>query len=155
VGKVRTATREDIPSILILSRMMQAESPRYRHLPFSDEKTRNLISMLIENEDGLVLVSEDDGDIVGLFGALAVQHIFSEGRYAMDFANYVRPDHRGGMVSLRFVHAYEDWARGRGIPDTEIMLGVSTEPEGTDRLTKLYTRIGYSLSATTLRRKTP
>lgn len=143
MAKVRTATLADVPALVQMGAAMHAESPRFSRFDFDPAKTELFICGLITGERGLAVVAEEGAQIVGMLGALAVEHFFGHALLVTDVAVYVAPSHRGGSTVLRLIHAFEDW--GRLVGAIEGMLGVSTEvlPERTSRL---YENMGYRLS---------
>lgn len=146
---IRMAAPGDEDRLLELASLMHKESPRYRGLPFSHTRTRGLIEYLMTSDDACIIVAEDGGVIFGMFGAVAVSHFFCDERYAIDMAFYITPDRRGAIVAAKMVAAYEVWATNHGIRPGEVMLGVSSGIDP-DRTVKLYERLGYRISSTTL-----
>lgn len=122
---IRPATRDDIPAMLALGRAMHAES-RYAVHAWNDEKVRALIATLIDSDDGLALVVEGDGELVGGFIGMAFDHWCTGARQSSDFALFVRPENRGGLIGLRLLRRYATWARSRGVPDDLIGCGITT-----------------------------
>lgn len=130
---IRPATHADIHKLLELGEAMHAES-RYAAHPWDTLKVGALIRGLIESPDGLVLVAERDGELVGGFLAMVSLAFYSSvTRIAEDFALFVHPGKRGGLAGSQLLAAYLDWAQGKGaIPRAGITTGVA--PEQTARL---------------------
>lgn len=122
---IRAATISDTDSMLFLGRAMHTES-RYSRFTWSDEKVRSLIHTLIASDDGLALIAEKDGAPVGGFIGAAFDHWCTDARQSSDFALFVLPEHRGGMLGLRLLRQYAKWAKGRGVPDDLIGCGITT-----------------------------
>lgn len=122
---IRDATTDDIPRMLILGQEMHAES-RYGVHPWNDAKVHALIERLIESPDGLALVVEKDGDMVGGMLAAAFDHWCTDTRQASDFALFMTAEHRGGLAGLRLLRRFATWARSRGVPDDMIGCGITT-----------------------------
>ena len=136
---IRLATLDDIPALIALGAVMHQES-RYRVLPYDEEKVRGLLSRMIEHEDGLLLVAEKSGEIVGGFAGLIAEHWFSTSRIATDFALFIHPDHRGGLTAARLLKAFVAWAKEHGA--ALITAGITTGVH-TDATTRLYQSLGF------------
>lgn len=132
-----------------MGRLMHGESPRFRPLPFSQEKAQQLIEALIAR--GGAFVADIGGTLVGMFGGVVVEHFFSTTKMACDVVLYVTPEYRGTRIAPRLVHAFERWAIEAGAD--ELVLGVSTGIEA-DRTASLYERLGYERSGITLTKPT-
>jgi GNAT superfamily N-acetyltransferase len=136
---IRPANYEDIPRLVELGEVMHGES-RYRVLPYAPNKVFGLLANMIEKADGLLIVSEKNGEIVGGFAGMVVEHWFSNSRIATDFALFIHPEHRGGMTAARLLKAFVTWARERGA--VLITAGITTGVT-TDSSTRLYQAIGF------------
>lgn len=129
---------------------MHAESPRFREMPYSEEKVYNTaIALLTQEGVGGILVAETNGIIVGMFAFLVGEQFFGPSRYAADLVVYVKPEHRGSSAFPRLVHAFEKWADELGV-DEKIM-GVSTMVN-TRQTTAAYERLGYEAFGDLLRK---
>ena len=138
----------DIPEMVGLARAMAAESPRYRRYSFSTRKMENLLNYLLDNPgEGIAFVAEQGGCVVGMVGGFATEAFFSTDRYVTDLGLYVSPKHRGGATALRLIKSFEAWAQTTGSID--ILLGISTEVM-TDRTVRMYERLGYRMSSSSL-----
>lgn len=121
---IRYATPHDVPELVALGAMMAAESPRYRRYRYSAAKVGALFERLIESDDGFLMMAERDGRPIAVMAATAMEHWMSSDRIACDFGLFIDPAHRGGMLAARFVRAYREWQRERGVVDA--FLGIST-----------------------------
>lgn len=147
MANVRLAVESDTRRLVKMGRAMQQESPRFSRLGYSPSKAWNLITHLIANKDAIVLVSEVDGDIVGMLLGYVSEQFFSSALTASELVVYVKPESRGGSSAARMIRAFEEWAIGRGVK--EIQLGVSTEVDA-PRTVGFYGRLGYVSSGNTL-----
>lgn len=138
---IREATHDDIPTMLVLGEEMHRES-RYAQHPWNATKVAGLIATLIDSEDGLALVAERDGQMVGGFLGAAFDHWCTDARQSSDFAMFVLPEHRGTTIGARLLRRYAAWARTRGVPDSLIGCGITT---GVDLAasTRLYALCGF------------
>lgn len=135
---IRPATIDDLPAILELGGRMHRES-RFRALSFDLQKVGDIFGQLIGGA-GIVLVAEVEGRIVGGIAAAVVEYWFSRAKVAQDFALFIEPEHRGGMLAARLLHKYEDWAREQGAHAVE--MGVNTGVH-VDQTGKMLERLGY------------
>jgi len=126
---------------------MRDESPRFSRLGYSPDRCRELLAGLSGSPQGLVLVAEQDGVIVGALLGLASRHFFSDDITASELAVYVAPDARGGSAAGKLIRQFEGWAAEQGAVD--IVLGISTEVHA-DRTAQLYERLGYTPSGISL-----
>lgn len=138
---LRPATYADIDQLLVIGMAMHQESPRFSLLPFSVDKVVRLFVSLIDDQSSLLLVAERDGELIGGVAGTICEHWFSEGLIASEYGVFVLPEHRGGVVAVRLIRAYIEWAQGKGVRDEFIQLGITTgvHPEET---AELYRRIG-------------
>lgn len=137
---IRPATAADVATIVAIGEAMHAET-RYRDpLPWCAPKVAGLVDWLLASDDGLVLVAEDDGSIVGGFLGMVEDHWCSRARVATDFALYVLPAHRGSTTAARLLGAYVTWARDRGA--VLVQAGITTGVH-VDATSRLYERMGF------------
>lgn len=137
---IRPYTLSDIEAVLVLGADMHAES-RYASLDFDPRKLVALSDTVLTDDRYLALVAEVDGKVVGLLVGYVVPHWFGHDLTSGDLAVYVTPAHRKGMIGVKLVKAYTEWALSNGVK--EPMLGVSAgiTPE---RIGALYQRLGYT-----------
>lgn len=136
---IRAATANDITPLLILGSKMHQESPRFRERNFDMLKVAKLMHWLVTDENGMLLVAERDGQIVGGMLALVAEDYFGSDLQASELALYVNPDKRGCMSGVRLLRGYVDWAMARGVVHGSIQAGISTgvHPERTGRMYEL------------------
>lgn len=137
---IRTATYDDVPALLALGEAMHTES-RYAALPWDAAKVSALIESLIESPDGLAMVAVRDGEIVGGFLGSIDEHYFSRARVACDYALFVRPDRRGGLLAIQLLEAYVGWAKvsGAALIQAGITTGVNV-----DAASRLFAVAGFA-----------
>lgn len=137
---LRTATLLDMPRLLELARTMHGES-RFAGLSLNEEKTEALLSYLIQDASGFVMVGEVEGVIRGAFVASCQAHFFSDDKIACDVALFVEPNRRGGVLALRLVQSYVGWATCLGA--RMIQAGISTGVN-VDTGTRLFEACGFT-----------
>ncbi len=136
---IRHATHDDIAAMLVLGEVMHAES-RYARFPWSAAKVEHLIRWLIDAQEGLALVAEHDGELIGGFLGSWSEHYFTTARVANDYAMFVAPGKRGGIAAARLLNAFVDWAlMHEAIPQVGITTGVRH-----DFTARLYAAAGFA-----------
>jgi L-amino acid N-acyltransferase YncA len=147
---IRDANIDDVVILIELGKILHNESDRYRNIKFSEEKAFQVISNLINMDNGIVVVAEDHNGIVGMIGGMVGEHFFSHDLYACEFSVYVHPNKRGAMASVRMIKEFERQAIALGAK--EMVLGISTDID-VDRTSKLYGKLGYKqYGVTTIKR---
>lgn len=136
---IRNATHDDIGRLVTLGKEMHAES-RFSRLPLDVDKVRALFAHLIESPDGLLIVSEKDGEVIGGFAGYVAEHYFARTKVAADFGLFISPADRGGMTAPRLLKAYAKWAKERGA--VMIQAGITTGTH-VDETTRLYQALGF------------
>ena len=137
---IRDATLDDAANLLRMGELMQQESPRFNKFTFDREKSAALINHLISINNGIIVVAEKDGVIVGMLGGMVTEHFFSRDLYACDFVVYIEPEYRGGSTVIRMIKLFEQRAIELGAK--EVSLGISTELQS-ERTASLYEKLGY------------
>jgi GNAT superfamily N-acetyltransferase len=121
---IREATKDDIPRLVELGRVMHTEASRLNKLRYVPGKVYVLLSSMVGAEHCFVRVVEEQGEVIGGLVAAVEPHWFSTDLLAYDLALFVRPDKRGGLAAARLVAQYKVWAKERGAVITQ--LGIST-----------------------------
>jgi GNAT superfamily N-acetyltransferase len=111
-------------------------------IAFVPEQINNLLEQLVAHPHGLLLVSEDDGVVTGMFGAVAFPHPISGEITVGELFWWA--DRRG--VGLRLLRAAELWAETRG---AQIMQMIAPNA----RVGQLYQRLGYRQAETLFQRR--
>ena len=136
---IRSATRQDIPALLAHGLAMHSES-RYRILPWDNDKVAGLIDWLIDSPDGLAVVAENDGRIVGGMLGSVDAHYFSQSMIAQEYAVFIEPGLRGSLMGVLLYKHYTDWAQSRGA--VLIQVGV-TAGIANDKVGAMLRTLGY------------
>ena len=133
---IRPATEADIPYLIMLASVMHAESS-FASVPFDAEVLALTVIRLLDDQQ-FVMLAEIDGRIVGAMLGAATPFAFSHAMMAQDVALFVHPGARGRLVSVRLVHAFEDWAKQHDC--LQIRPNVSS---GCEAACRLYGLLGY------------
>lgn len=131
---IRTATHEDVPSLVRLGRILH-DSSSYVALGYDDERVGDQCKRLIDGA-GAVFVSQREDEVVGFIGGAITQHWFSGEKVAFDYSFFVHPDYRHGVTAVRLVSAFERWARQQGAVQIRMGITTSVNVQGTTRLFK-------------------
>lgn len=146
---IRNATLSDIPSILELSEAMHRES-RFKLFDYDKEKVTQLLTTLINNEYGIVIVVDDDGILGGIMGIVS-EHYFGRDKMASDLALFVQQDSRGTKIAIKLIKEYIVQATAKGAVDICISNTTGYEPESVGRFYQMlgFNRVGgnYCLEA--------
>ena len=132
---IRPATIEDIPRLAAMGETFLLQSQYQKVFPISPESIHQLLATLISSDTALVLVSDRDG-VDGAIGMYLYEHPMSGETVAGEAFWWMSPERRGGPQALRLLHRAEAWVKSRGVPWFHMV-------SPNDRVSKLYTRMGY------------
>jgi GNAT superfamily N-acetyltransferase len=132
---IRFATRADIPEIVDLGERHWRESRYGRWMAPDRTVMASLSRALIDGENGLVLIDEQAGAIVGMIGVAVTPHIYSGEPVMSELFWYAPPESRGSGV--RLLRRAEAWARGNGVKHAAMIA-----PD--ERVAAFYERMGYA-----------
>lgn len=133
MAEMRTATVEDLPTLVALGRLMHAEAPNMRFTVYDADRVERALRYAIEVSGFAVVHVADDGQIDGGMAGVVSPRWFSAERQFSDLALFVRPDKRGGLLAARLIKATVAWCEAQGLRPFDVQLGISTgiHPEQT------------------------
>jgi N-acetylglutamate synthase-like GNAT family acetyltransferase len=134
--QVRAARPEDVPRILELIRMMHAETAP---LPLSEPRIRGFVAHAMQR--GVVLVTEQDGEIGGTSAMVADAPWYSESLQISDGWVFVHPDFRRTPHASTLLRAMVAYALHHKVP---LHAAFMCRPDLADRVRamgRLYERI--------------
>lgn len=138
---IRAATMNDVPALIEMGRAFFDESGFGAETAFDPESTKRTVEHLIGGGDGIVLVAERGGHVVGCAGAIAFPYYFNLAtRAGQELFWWVHPDHRGSILGVRMLQRLEQWAKDAGCR-TFTMIDISCL-EGSPAA-RIYQRMGY------------
>lgn len=141
---IRAAIPQDLPGIVLLGKVMHAESPRLGKLRYVPARALQTMAGLIDNPQGLLLVAEEpSGLLIGGLAAICREHWYSDQRMAYDLALFIHPEKRGGLAAPRLLQAYKDWAKEQGAVITQFGISTGVNLATTSRLLE---RMGFKPS---------
>lgn len=139
-AKVREAGIQDIRRILELGKELLGKSV-YAGTEVDDIKFKRACATLIGSKMGCVFVVVDEGNIAqGFILGMVDDLFFSKSKYATDLATYVTDEFR--MLAPFMIRRFITWAKSKGV--SEITLGISSGIGDTQRVGRLYERLGFS-----------
>lgn len=139
---IRSATKDDILGILVLAKEFSTEAPKTHK--WNLQKTNNFLISAINNDNMIIFISEKDGEITGAIVCIITEMYMSNTVIASDLAWFVSKDLRGTPTSIKLLKTFEKWGKSKGAD----YLGMA-DIEGIGNLSKLYSRLGYSVTETT------
>lgn len=140
---IRNATLDDLTALAVIGHAMFSES-RYSRYNYNVSKVVGLVARLIQEDTGIVVVYEKDGQIVGGVMAELGEHYFGECIIAHDYALFVLPEHRGSTIGIRLLKEYVKQATELGAQEVVMANSTGVDVEMFGRLMKLahFERVG-------------
>lgn len=129
---IRAAKHSDVPRLIELGTMLH-EISSYSSMAFSPEKSAAFLAELI-NGRGVVFVAEVNGEVVGGMAGGIIDQWFSNDLIAYDYSMFVEPSKRNGVIAVRLIRAFKEWARIKGAKQIYMGIGTGVSVEGTTRL---------------------
>lgn len=140
---IRRAGPEDIPALGAIGALFHEEAGLSDIAPYVRADCEKSICHMIESPDGICLVAEEGGEVIGVAGGLVHPLYFNHAhRSGMELFWWVRPDRRNGVGRLLF-DALENEARALGCESWAMIALDKVNPELTGRI---YKRRGYRAS---------
>lgn len=136
--KLRMATPDDLPAIVVLGRVMHQESS-FAPMDYDVDRVKETISDLMNKSQFVVVAEDTNGEVIGGMAGMVTQSWFGNDMVANDLAIFIHPDHRGGLVVVRLVKAFVHWAKLAGAK--QIRPGVVS---GSRTAEALYDRLGFT-----------
>ncbi len=138
---VRLAINRDLPECLELGRRFTESVYLGELVGYDDESAAALLDNLITNDDGILLVVENDAALVGMAGAILYPFYFNKDhKTGQELFWFIEPEHRHGRLGLELLEAMEGEALAKGARSFMMVALEEHEPE---RLAKFYARHGY------------
>lgn len=140
---IREAQPADIERVLVpIRRFFDASC--YSDLVTFDEASFRTTYTHLMTGDGVCIVAEKDGAIVGVTGALAYPFYFNRRhKTGQELFWWVNPEERGSSLGKQMFIALENWARGVGCKTFSMIALDSLKP---DAVARMYLRAGYRRS---------
>jgi|TARA_R110002167_G_scaffold300405_2_gene504736 GNAT superfamily N-acetyltransferase len=139
---IRPATENDEEMLLRESKVMIAESPRFREANFDDVKASKEVMTAVGY--GGVFIAEEDGNFVGMLCGGIRDTWFGADLMGYDLFVYVAPSHRGGLALYFLVRRFEEWCWENGADTIDLGVITGIHP---DKTIKAYGKLGYELQS--------
>lgn len=129
---IRPAKHSDVPRLIELGTLLHATSS-YSTMNFCPDKSAAFLHELI-NGQGVVFVAEVRGEVVGGMAGAVAEQWFSNDLIAYDYSIFVEPSRRNGVIAVRLIQTFQEWARIKGAKQIYMGIGTGVSVEGTTRL---------------------
>lgn len=129
--------REDALRILELGKQLHDES-HFRSEPYDSERCWNLLDATVRFPDKRFIAY--DAEFRGFILMGINEHYFSGVKRSEDFALWIAPEHRGGLLAPRLIKQAEQWSKDNGAVSMTIYhnTGINTE-----KAPALFNKLGY------------
>lgn len=111
---IRDATQEDVLDTVLAVKQFCKEIPHPAWNKFNTNKVNNLVTQLIEIEQGFVKIVVKDDEVVGALIAVMSDIPINDLIFAQELMFWIDPEHRTGRTALKLVDEYIDWATNVG-----------------------------------------
>tara|TARA_R110000868_G_scaffold295629_2_gene555944 strand:- start:1809 stop:2249 length:441 start_codon:yes stop_codon:yes gene_type:complete len=101
--QMRRATPSDVTKVFNLLKQMHSET-EMKVSPISTKKLLDAINSAIH--DGVVLLAEAKGKLVGSIGGMLNSDWWSDEEYLSDMWFYVSPKHRNSIIAIKLVKSF-------------------------------------------------
>jgi len=138
---IQNATIEDIEA-------MEAMGPRFfeygqfdkKGLRYNKESCKGLLSFLIQNKGGILLVANEDGNLCGSIGGITTPWMMDNSQLIlMETWWWVNPEYRNKRIGLELIGAFQDEGKKRG---ANLFIMVTLQGPKEKSLIKFYTSLG-------------
>lgn len=139
---IENATQEDVIALTEVGALMWAESPHYSLFDYDRNQVAGLLSFLIDDDTGIVLVVRSEGQVVGGFvGAVSKFWFSKDSKVMSDDALFIRPGFRGGFAVVRLLEEAFRQAKEKGAVEVQLANATGVFSNQVERL---YQRIGMT-----------
>lgn len=139
---VRTATLQDLDTLVDFGKRLTKESPRFEQQGFSEDLAGSFFAELIEKLNSIFLVCDEYANPVGtLIGAISIDWRTGH-KLAFEQGVYVLPEYRGTGAATDLIKTFKEWAE---INEADrIQIGTITGIQA-NRTVKFYEKLGFEL----------
>ena len=139
---IREATIEDLKEIVRLGKSFFDDALYYLDIEYNPIDVWKTLDVLRKDDNGILLVAEVDGKIVGMIaGAISTWYFNIQYKFGQEIFWYMSPAYRGTILGIKLLKELEKQAKSKGCSKwcmiSEYHMGNSEE------LDKLYKRCGY------------
>ena len=139
---VRTATIQDLGTLVDFGKRLTQESPKFRAQGFDEDQAIKLFTYLIQGNESIFIVCDEYDNPVGtLIGCLDIDWRTNH-RLAFEQGVYVLPEYRASGVGSELVQYFIEWAKINNAD--RIQLGTISGIHA-DKTINLYKSLGFEL----------
>lgn len=131
--------QRDMTAVVNLAYEMYLES-NYTIMKFNRVKVCSLFRSTIKDKSFICLIAKKGSNVVGILLGKLFPYFFTNDLMATDIIVYVSKKHRGGLLGMRFIKLFEQWAEGNKVKC--LSLGV-TAGVANDKAIRLYKGMGF------------
>jgi len=132
---IRQAILEDVPRMVAMMETFLSRPPYAGVIPYKPFHVQAFMVELIDNTDGLLLVSDRDG-VDGMLGMFIYDHPLSGEKMPAEAFWWMSPEKRGGLAAFRMLKQAEEWVKAQGLPMVHMVAP-------NDRVARVYAKRGY------------
>lgn len=144
---IRLANQSDVEVIFAFGKKFY-ETLSYG-IEIEEAKGKDFIRFVIDSSEGLAIVAEDHGTLIGCILGYCQDHPFASCKIASELIWWMEPEYRGRRDSTKLFDAYEYWAARKMNAD---VISVVATPEDV-KLHKYYDRKKYRPKEVTFMRE--
>jgi L-amino acid N-acyltransferase YncA len=137
---LRKATLQDMDGLIDMAEAMLLDSD-YNPFDVSKQRFTQFATPLITH--GFAMVKEVNDRLVGAVLGDVITPWFSTKRMGIEYAVYIRPEHRNGLTAARMITKWCEWCKANQA--VQCRAGIST---GNMAVATLYERLGFRRSGT-------
>ena len=132
---IREAIQAAVPRMVAMMETFLSRPPYAGVISYRPFYVQEFMETLIDNTDGLLLVSDRDG-VDGMLGMYIYAHPLSGEKMPAEAFWWMSPEKRGGLAAFRMLKQAEEWVKMRGLPMVHMVA-----PD--ERVARVYTKRGY------------
>ena len=138
---IQMATIEDIDMIELMGpRFFEYGQFDKKGLRYNKESCKGLLSFLIQNKGGILLVANEDGNLCGSIGGIIAPWMMDNSQLIlMETWWWVNPEYRNKRIGLELIRAFQDEGKKRG---ANLFIMVTLQGPKEKSLIKFYTSLG-------------
>lgn len=138
---VRAATEADLAQYLVLAKDFHLASPMHGVADFDSDGYAQFYLSAIENPDMGVWLAEQNGQIIGICGALAYPLYFSpNAKIVQELWWWLTPAARGSGAGKLMFEQIQQWAKAK---KAAAIFMIALEDKRAKKMENLYTRAGF------------
>ena len=136
---IQNATIEDIEAIELMGpRFFEYGQFDKKGLRYDMDTCKNLLSFLIKNECGILLVANEDGNLCGSIGGVITPWMMDNSQLVlMEIWWWVNPEYRSKNIGMDLIEHFQDEGKRKG---ASLLIMVTLDGPKESKLTQFYER---------------